>query len=41
MLIDDSVAGLLTEDEVKAFLDKKVKQKLLCYSSGVYKKHKT
>ena len=40
MLLSDSIAGQLTADEVKTFLDKKVKQKLLVYSGGVYKKAK-
>ena len=40
MLLSDSVAGQLTQEEVKTFLDKKVKQKLLAFTGGVYKKPK-
>jgi hypothetical protein len=40
LLLYDSVAGQLTQEEVKTFLDKKVKQKLLAFTGGVYKKPK-
>ena len=40
LVLYDSVAGQLTVEEVKTFLDKKVKQKLLVYGGGVYKKPK-
>ena len=40
LLLSDSPAGQLTPEEVKTFLDKKVKQKLLSFTGGVYKKPK-